>query len=351
MDKKVVALLFGGASSEHEVSKRSAATIINALDEEKYFTLPIYITEDGRWFLYDGGKDNLKNLQWEKFATPVILSPDTSHHGILRLVGEKYKVMHVDVVFPVLHGKNGEDGTIQGLCELSGIPYVGSKVAASALCMDKDHTKMVASALKINQADYLVFSKNDIEKRMDDVTKDIRYKIGYPCFIKPAHTGSSVGISKAVNKKTLIDALNCAAKYDDKIIAEKMLTGRELEVSVLGNDAPETSGVGEIVYEAEFYDYNAKYESNTSRTIVPADIPDYVSEKIRSLAAKIYLAAECRGLARCDFFWDEAADKVIFNEINTMPGFTSISMYPMLWQQEGVGITQLVDKLIELAME
>jgi D-alanine-D-alanine ligase len=351
MDKKVVAVIFGGKNTEHEVSKMSAATIMGALDEEKYFVLPIYITKEGRWYLYDGPKDNIKNLYWEKFGTSAILSPDTSHKGILRLVGEKFKPMHVDVIFPVLHGRNGEDGTLQGLFELSGIPYVGSGVLASALCMDKAFTNIVVNHLKISRPEYMVFSKKDLENDINGTAKTIRYKIGYPCFVKPANTGSSVGISMAKNKKGLIEALLEAAKHDNKIVVEKRAVGRELECSVLGNDDPIVSGVGEIiVYDNEFYCYDSKYNSNTSRTVVKADIPPEAREEVRRISAEIYKALGCRGLARVDFFLTEEG-KVLFNEINTMPGFTHISMYPMLWNAEGISTAQLVEKLIGLALE
>ena len=349
MDKKVVALLFGGASNEHEVSKLSAANVISALNEEKYFILPIYITKDGRWFLYDGGKDNIKNLQWEKFATPCVLSPDASHHGILRLVGDKFKVMHVDVVFPVLHGKNGEDGTLQGLLQLSGIPYVGSGVLASAVCMDKAFCKAVAAKIGLRQMEYLTFSRNEIEEDVNRVAHAIRYKIGYPCFVKPARTGSSVGISMAKKKSELVAALFEAAKHDCSVIVEKQAKGRELECAVIGNENPQTSGVGEIIFESGFYDYDAKYVSNCSRTIVPADVPAHVADEIKRQSLAIYNAAGCNGLARVDFFLDED-NKVIFNEINTMPGFTDISMYPMLWRADGMTDAALADKLIELAL-
>jgi len=350
MDKKVVAVLFGGVSGEHEVSKLSAANIIAAMDEDKYFILPIYITKDGRWFLYDGAKENIKNLQWEKFATPVVLSPDAAHRGILRLVGDKFRILHVDVAFPALHGKNGEDGTIQGLLELAKIPYVGSGVAASAICMDKVHTNMLAEKIGLKQASYLVFDKNDLEDNIDEIVKKIRYELKYPCFVKPARTGSSVGISKARNKKELVLALYEAAKHDDSIIVEQMIAGREIECAVLGNDgASQASGVGEIICETEFYCYDAKYTNGTSHTIVPADLPFDISEQIQEQSLAIYKAAGCRGFARVDFFVD--GDDVIFNEINTIPGFTDISMFPMLWREEGMTYEQLVDKLIELALE
>jgi len=351
MDKKVIAILFGGANSEHEVSKLSAVNVINALDEDKYFILPIYITREGRWLLHDGAKDNIKNMQWEKFATPVVLSPDTAHHGILRLVGDKYKVMHVDVVFPVLHGKNGEDGTIQGLLELAGIPYVGSGVAASAICMDKIHTNMLAEKIGLKQAEYLVFTKKDLDNSIDEVAKKIRYGLGYPCFVKPANTGSSVGISKVRNKKELVAALYEAVKHDKNIIVEQMIKGRELECVVLGNDDPMASAVGERIFEAEFFDYNAKYHDSRSQNIVPEDLPQNVTEQIRQQSLGIYKATGCRGFARVDFFVDDS-NNVIFNEINTIPGLTdTTSMVFVVWQACGISVSELLNKLIELAVE
>ena len=350
MDKKVIAVVFGGKSSEHEVSKMSAATIMAALDESKYFVMPIYISREGRWFFYDGPKDNIRNLAWEKFALPAILSPDAGHRGILRLVGDKFKLMHVDVIIPVLHGKNGEDGTMQGLFELSGIPYVGSGVLASAVCMDKSFTNMMVDKMGIKRAPYKVFTKHDADADIDGVCRQIRYKLGYPCFVKPANAGSSVGISMANNKKELVECIQEALKFDDKILVEKRVVGRELECAVLGNDAPEASGIGEIVFERDFYCYDAKYDCDASKTIVSADLPSDVIEKIREISLKVYTALGCKGLARVDFFYTEDGE-VLFNEINTLPGFTAISMYPMLWKEQGVKIEELVDKLIALALE
>jgi len=350
MDKKVVAVLFGGASNEHEISKLSAANVIRALDEEKYFVLPIYITKNGRWFLYDGGIDNIKNLQWEKFATPCVLSPHTCHHGVLRLVGDKFKSMHVDVVFPVLHGKNGEDGTIQGLLEMAGIPYVGSGVLASATCMDKARANLIAASIGLHVPEYVVFDKSEIDADPNPAAKTVRYKIGYPCFVKPARTGSSVGIAMVANKKELVTAFEDAAKHDCKIIVEKSITGRELECAVIGNDALTASGVGEIVYDGKFYDYDTKYHSGASHTIVPADVPAEIAEEVRRQSLAIYKACDCKGLARVDFFLEESTGNVIFNEVNTMPGYTDISMFSMLWRGEGMTDAAIVDRLIELAL-
>lgn len=349
MDKKVVAIIFGGQSSEHEVSKSSAQTIISALSEDSYFVLPIYITKDGKWFLYDGPHENIPHLNWEKLATPVVLSPSADHRGILRLVGNKFKLIPIDVAFAILHGKNGEDGSIQGLFQLANIPYVGSGVLSSAVCMDKTITKLIAQKHNIDIAEYLIFSKQDYEKDTEEILKKVRYKIGYPCFIKPANTGSSVGISKAKSKDEVVLGITDALTYDDKIIVEKGVFGRELECSVLGNHTPKASNVGEVTYTDQFYSYDAKYNNSDSKTIVPASIPDDVSEKIRQLSIDVFKACGCKGLARVDFFLEAKTNKVIFNEINTLPGFTSISMYPMLWKSLGMSIEGLVQELISLA--
>jgi D-alanine-D-alanine ligase len=355
MEKKVVAVIFGGKSSEHEVSKMSAATIMSAMDEKKYFILPVYITKQGHWYLYDGPRENIRNLTdayWDRYATPAVLSPDAGHRGIMRLIGDKFKLMNVDVIFPVLHGRQGEDGTVQGLFELCGIPYVGNGVLASAVAMDKAFTNMVAEKIGIKQPAYKVFYKKDLDEDINAVAKAIRYKIGYPCFVKPANTGSSVGISMASGKKQLVAALLEAARHDDKIIVEKRAVGRELECSVLGSfsgdEKPKASGVGEITYEREFYCYDAKYHCEDSQTIVSPELPDNVIKKVQEISLKIYNALDCRGLARVDFFYTIDGE-VLFNEINTMPGFTSISMYPMLWKAAGMEIAELVDELIRLA--
>jgi len=348
--KKTVAVIFGGANSEHEVSIKSANTIMNNLDEDKYLVLPVFITRDGRWFLYDGPKGNLNCNNWEKYATPTILSPDTSHKGLLRMVGDKFRVIEVDVIFPVLHGKNGEDGTIQGLFELGGIPYVGSGVLGSSVSMCKAFANMVAEKMGIAQPDFLTVTKSQLNEDADAVAAVIRKKIGYPCFVKPSNTGSSVGISKAKNKKDLMQALELASTYDTLIVVEKAAIGRELECAVLGNDNPAASCVGEITYERDFYCYEAKYMCDGSRPIIPADIPHSAVEEIQDVSLRIFKGLGCKGLARVDFFLTDDG-KVLFNEINTMPGFTSISMYPMLWHSDGKTTADIVDELIELALE
>jgi D-alanine-D-alanine ligase len=348
LNQKNVLVLFGGCSAEHDISISSAATVINLIN--RHNIIPVYITKSGKWLLYDGKLDNIRNIDWEKFGTPAALSPDRVNRGLLRVVGEKAKIIPVDVVFPVLHGLNGEDGTVQGLCELAGIPYVGCGVASSALCMDKAFTKLIARSLKIPQADYFAFNSAQLSE-MDNVLKTIRYKLGYPCFIKPAAGGSSVGISKVTNKKELLAAIELALGCSAKIIAEKAVAGREIECAVLGTGANAKASLpGEIIPGADFYDYEAKYISNTSTTRIPADLPADTVEKIKDYALQIFRGMDCRGLARVDFFVEESG-KVLFNEINTMPGFTNISMYPMLWEAEGISKHDLVEKLIEMALD
>jgi len=350
MNKKNILVLFGGCSPEHEVSKVSAYTIIANIPEEKYNVYPVYITKEGKWLLYDGSIDNLRNVPWEKFGTAAVLSPDRVNRGLLRIVGDKVKYIPVDAVFPVLHGENGEDGTIQGLFELSGLPYVGCGVLTSAICMDKSFTKIAARDIGLRQTEYTVVRTWD-QASIDTAVKRVQTKIKYPCFVKPANAGSSVGISKVTNKKDLLGAIELAANIDEKVIIERAVSGRELECAVLGyQDNIQASVVGEILPAAEFYDYDAKYNNSESKTIAPADIPEEVAEEIRRNAIEIFRAVDGRGLARVDFFLENDTNRVIFSEINTMPGFTSISMYPILWHSTGIPLPELIDKLIEIAL-
>ena len=351
MNKKNVLVLFGGCSPEHEVSKVSAYTIIANIPEEKYNVYPVYITKEGKWLLYDGSIDNLRNVPWEKFGTSAVLSPDRVNRGLLRIVGDRVKYIPVDVVFPALHGENGEDGTIQGLFDLCGLPYIGCGVLSSAICMDKSFAKIVARDIGLRQTEYTVVLAWD-QDSIDASVKKVQSKIKYPCFVKPANAGSSVGISRVSNKKELLEAIELAAHIDDKIIIEKAVAGRELECAVLGyRDNVEASVVGEILPAAEFYDYDAKYNNSDSKTIAPADIPEEISEEIRRHAINIFRAVDGRGLARVDFFLENETNRVVFNEINTMPGFTSISMYPKLWRESGLPLPELIDKLIEIALQ
>ena len=350
MSKKVVAVLFGGQSSEHEISKKSAFTIISNLSKDKYSVIPIYISKDGQWKIYDGPIENICNTEWEAYSTNAIISPDVSHKGIIRIVGDKIKIMPIDVVIPVLHGKWGEDGTIQGLLELAKIPYVGCGVLSSAVCMDKLYTKIIANSIGIEQANYKVVYKYEIEN-INSIYKDIEKEIGYPCFIKPANADSSKGISKANNKQELLDAINNALLYDIKVIIEQNINGREVECAVLGNYDVKATNVGEVLSALEFYDYDAKYNNPESKTVIPANIEESISKEIQEKAIKIFKALDGRGLSRVDFFIENDTNKVIFNEINTFPGFTSISMYHMLWKNKGILLPELLDNLIELAFE
>lgn len=351
MNKKTVAVLFGGQSSEHEVSRISASTIISNLDNEKYFIIPVGITKEGKWLIYNGPVDNIKNGEWEKFGTPAIISPDASHKGILKIVGGKVKIIPVDVIFPALHGLYGEDGTVQGIFELAKIPYVGCGVLSSSLSMDKAFTKIIAKNEKITQAKYIIVHNYELKKIKQTAAK-IEKKLGLPCFIKPANAGSSVGITKAHTTENIIEGLKIAAEYDSKIVVEETITGREVECAVLGNGSTiSASSVGEVLSAGEFYDYDSKYNNPQSKTVIPAKISDEKSNEIRKTAADVFKAVDGSGLARVDFFIEKDTEKVIFNELNTLPGFTSISMYPKLWENSGKPIPKLLDELIELAIE
>lgn len=351
MNKLTIAVIFGGQSSEHEVSRVSASTIISNLDQEKYYVIPVGITKAGKWMIYNGPVDNIKNGEWEKFGTPAILSPDASQKALIKIVGDRAKVIPIDLVFPVLHGKYGEDGTIQGLFELAQIPYVGNGVLSSSISMDKAFTKIVAKNAKIPQAKYVEI-KTDELKRSKALASKIEKKLGYPCFIKPANAGSSVGITKAHNTAELIEGLKLAALHDSKIVVEQGIIGREIECAVIGNGRNiSASCVGEILSAAEFYDYDAKYNNTGSKTIVPAEISKEKQAEVQKMAVKVFEAVDGSGLARIDFFIEEGTEKVIFNELNTLPGFTPISMYSMLWNACGKPMKILLDELIELALE
>ena len=351
VNKLTVAVIFGGQSSEHEVSRVSASSIISNLDSEKYYVIPVGITKSGKWMIYNGPIENIKNGEWEKFGTPAILSPDASQKGLLKLVGDKAKLIPIDLAFPVLHGKYGEDGTIQGLFELAQIPYVGNGVLSSSVSMDKAFTKIIAKNAKITQAKYVEVHSEDFNKIKSIATK-IEKKLGYPCFVKPANAGSSVGITKAHNKDELIEGLKLAAVHDRKIVVEEGIVGREIECAVLGNgDNISASCVGEIFAAAEFYDYDAKYNNSASKTVVPAEISKEKQDEIRKMAIKVFKAVDGSGLARVDFFVEKDTERVIFNELNTLPGFTPISMYSMLWNACGKPMNVLLDELIDLALE
>lgn len=347
--KKKIAVLFGGQSSEHEVSCMSAANIIDGLNKEKYEIHRIGITKEGHW-LYVEDADRLQDGSWIHSGTAAILSPDHARPGIWKIKGDAVEVIPVDVVFPVLHGKYGEDGTIQGLLELAGIPYVGCGVLSSAASMDKISTKIFADRIGVRQAAYVA----DIAKGLNEweqTIEQVEAKLGYPVFVKPSNAGSSQGVSKAHNREELREAIVLAKQHDPRILIEENITGREVECAVLGGPNPQASPVGEILAAAEFYDYDAKYNSEESRTVIDPDLPDAVKEQIRSNAVAVFREVGGFGLARVDFFVERDTDEVIFNEINTLPGFTNISMYPMLWEAAGIPKEELLDRLIDLAYE
>ncbi|MGL5677617.1 MAG: D-alanine--D-alanine ligase family protein [Cellulosilyticaceae bacterium] len=344
--KENILLLFGGQSSEHEVSLKSVTTIINNIDQEKFEVYPVGITKEGKWLLYTGNNPDFTQNRWDEVGTPAILSPDATMHSLV-LLREEPVYIKIDKVFPVLHGRNGEDGTIQGLCQLAQIPYVGCGVLASAVSMDKGFTKIAVKEKGVPQADFVLVYASELENHEAAVAR-VEAAFPYPYFIKPANAGSSVGISKAKNKEELIAGLREAAKHDKKILVEETIIGREVETAVLGNGEVQVSGVGEILAAAEFYDFDAKYNNAESKTVVDADLPQETKEQIRQYAKDVFQAVEGKGISRVDFFVKEDGG-IIFNEINTLPGFTSISMYPMLWKATGMPIEELITKLIELA--
>ncbi len=353
MKKLSVCILFGGMSPEHEVSLRSAESVLNNIDKEKYNIFPVGITKEGTWILY-GGHDYslLPTGEWRDHPTNrrAVLSPMRGQ-GLLSFEGDCVVRERIDVVFPVLHGENGEDGAMQGLLQMAGIPYVGPHIAASAVSMDKTLTKLVADHAGVTQAAWQLVWRQELDNRMELVLDSLETRFSYPMFVKPAGTGSSVGVSKATDRESLMRALLAAAAFDEKILVEEFIHGREIEVAVMGNDNPVASICGEIDSGADFYDYEAKYITDTSVAYVPARIPEDVAENVRETAVKIYSAIGCQGLSRVDFFVTFEENKVVFNEINTLPGFTSISMYPKLFAASGIGYSDLIDQLLALALE
>lgn len=353
MKKLSVCILFGGMSPEHEVSLRSAESVLNNIDKEKYNIFPVGITRDGDWVLY-GGKDYSKLVTGEWRSCPenrrATISP-VRGQGLLSFEGDCVVRERIDVVFPVLHGENGEDGAMQGLLQMAGIPYVGPHISASAVAMDKSLTKLVVDHAGVPQAAWQLVRDAELENHMENTLDLLENRFRYPMFVKPAGTGSSVGVSKAADRDVLRSSLRYAAKYDKKILVEEFIRGREIEVAVMGNDNPVASICGEIDSGAEFYDYDAKYVTDTSTAYIPARLPDDVEEVVREAAIKVYRAVGCQGLSRVDFFVTFDENRVVFNEINTIPGFTSISMYPKLFAASGIPYPQLIDELISLALE
>ncbi len=351
MDKINVAVIFGGNSPEHEISKISAKTIINGLSQEKYIVIPVYISRTGQWYLYDGSINNILDIDIERVGTKAVISPDTGHGGLLRIVNEKVKIIPIDVIIPALHGSNGEDGTIQGLFELSEIPYVGCNVLSSSVAMDKYYTKVLTESFGINVCKYKLVRDYEFLENESKVAEEVAKELKLPVFIKPANAGSSIGISKASNKEEILAGINDALAIDKKVVIEEAVVGRELECAVMGmGEALIASNIGEIKLCDNFYDFNSKYNNNQTVTLLPTDIPEDKVSEIKELSIKIFKLLDCSGLARIDFFLENDTNKLYFNEINTFPGFTSISMYPVLMKDKGYELDKLLDGLIDLAI-
>jgi len=362
-EKKLrIGLIFGGRSGEHEVSLASAKAIMENLDRNKYEVVPIGITKQGTWLL---GTDPTRLLAaghnveqsiaeaGQKKTTAVTFTGDPTVRRLIPLAGNEPLRDNgaLDVVFPIVHGTYGEDGTLQGLLEMANVPYVGCNVLGSALGMDKEKMKMIFQTVGLPGVVYLVYRRSQWERTPEPIMDSIEQRLGYPCFVKPVNLGSSVGINKAHDRAELARAIAIAAEYDHKVIIEQGINCRELECAVLGNDEPIVSVVGEVIACNEFYDYNAKYIDNKSQVIIPANIPQATAEEVRHQGLQAFAALDLSGLARVDFFLEKETGKVYINEVNTLPGFTQISMYSKLWEASGVHYPELLDRLIELAIE
>ena len=352
MNKLKVGVIFGGMSTEHDVSVVSGTSVIKNLNKDKYEIIPIYIDKNGEWFSYD-----------KKIETIDILKVGEEPTEISKIENVLQKLKSVDVVFPVLHGLYGEDGTIQGLFELLKLPYVGCKVLGSCVCMDKAYTKVILEKAGIPQVKHMYVKRgkeeyifvdeslNEIKLNIKDLSKKVEKRLGLPVFIKPSNSGSSVGVNKAHNLEEVEKFIEYASQFDSKIIVEESINAREIECAVLGNEDVEASILGEILPAEEFYSFDAKYSNPESKTKMPADLSKEQTESIRNMAVKAFKAVDGKGLSRVDFFVDKDSNKVYLNEINTMPGFTTISMYPQLFEKCGLSYSELLDKLITLAIE
>ena len=353
-DKLCVVVLFGGMSSEHEVSRVSAGTFVDNLDRSRYEVLTVGITKEGRWLYTEASSAQMADGSWEELPgnMPCVLSPDRADHGmILFTPAGQVEKLHVDVVIPALHGLWGEDGTVQGLLELAGIPYVGCGVLASAVCMDKAVANALFEANGVPHTRWLAADRWEIESDLEGVCDGVEKKLGWPVFVKPANAGSSVGISKVSSRDELKKAIDLALENDRKVVFEAFVDGQEVECAVIGSDPAVATRPGEILAGAEFYTYDDKYKNGVSQTVIPAHLPEAKLDEVKTYAAMAYTALNCEGLARCDFFVEHGTGRVLINEINTFPGFTSISMYPKLMEHEGLPVPQLIDRLIALALE
>lgn len=350
MGKMKLGVIFGGMSTEHDISIVSGSSVLKNLNKEKYDITPIYISENGDWFTYEKDINQIE-----------IMKVGEQPKELKKLENPMETIKNMDVVFPVLHGLYGEDGTIQGLFELLKVPYVGCRVLGSSVCMDKVYTKVILEKAGINQAKYVYVRRfndkyilvddkfNEKILKLDEVATEVEQITGLPAFIKPSNSGSSVGINKAKTIEELKNAIEYASKFDSKILVEENINGREIECAVIGNEEVEVSCVGEILPAEDFYSFDAKYNNSESRVVIPAQIDNKISEEIRKTAIKAFKAVDGKGLSRVDFFVERETDKIYLNEINTMPGFTTISMYPQLWNECGKSYSNLLDELIKNA--
>ena len=353
-EKMCVVLLFGGMSSEHEVSRVSVGNFVNNIDREKYEVLTVGITKEGRWLYTEATAAQMADGSWEELAGNMacVISPDRADHGMILFTPEGHvEKVHVDVVIPVLHGLWGEDGTVQGLLELAGIPYVGCGVLASAVCMDKAVANALFEANGVPHTRWLAADRWEIESDLEGVCEGVEKKLGWPVFVKPANAGSSVGISKVSSRDELKKAIDLALENDRKVVFEAFVDGQEVECAVIGSDPAVATRPGEILAGAEFYTYDDKYKNGVSQVVIPAKLPEEKLDEVKTYAAMAYTALGCEGLARCDFFVEKDTGRVLINEINTLPGFTPISMYPKLMEHEGIPVPALIDRLIALALE
>src|SRR5580693_5417095 len=342
-----IGVLFGGRSGEHEVSLASAASVIRGLDPDKYEVVPIGITKEGHWLIGTSAQKMLPEVL--RTGQRVTMSADPTDAALVRLDGSGGG-QRIDVVFPVMHGTFGEDGTIQGLLDLAGLPFVGAGVLGSAIAMDKDVAKKLLQAAKIPVVPWVSVRRDEWERNENIITHQIEKEFPYPLFVKPATLGSSVGMSKVHSRQELAPALNLASEFAMKILVERAVNAREIEVSVLGNHDPQASVPGEIVPHREFYDYTAKYLEEGTRLLIPAKLKPAQVKRFQEYAVRAFRALECLGMARVDFFLERRTNRILLNEINTIPGFTSISMYPKLWEASGLTYRDLLDRLIELAL-
>lgn len=346
--KLTVGLVYGGKSGEHEVSLQTAFAVMNAFDYDKYEIIPFYISKQGQWKVGEKLAAAYSGIEQLKLTGA---SGDTGAALSQIFSGLNGGEQMIDVMFPLLHGTNGEDGTIQGLFEMANIPYIGAGVLASSAGMDKVVMKKLFGEAGLEQCEYCYFSAEAWKRKSHELIFGVEDKLGFPVFVKPANLGSSVGISKAVDKESLIKAVEFAFRYDTKVIVEEFVDAREVEVAVLGNEEPEASVPGEIVSSGEYYDYAAKYIDGKSQMLIPAPVDPEVADRLREFAIAAFRAIEGSGITRADFFVRKSDGKILINEVNTMPGFTPYSMYPLLWRETGVSYPALLDRMIELALE